>query len=317
MNRYSLLLSIFLLSFYSCKKDWIIQNTDISDGIHDIEMIGNHTGYVYSYGTGKLLKTTNGGHSWHQIFQFDSLYFEQIQFLDKNNGYLCGEQNTLLKTSSGGSVWDDCHIDHEAHNILIYGMYFSNIDSGFAAAILSENGKFFSRIYQTTNSAQSWSLVNELPHMILNIEKVGDEIWGSGYGVIIRNIDLRERWSYTYSDLNRPTGQIRDFATDHKGTVIAVSFAGKVLVKRPKKEEWEMQEITSNRLRSIDLLGKNKWLITGDKNKDNSCALFQTTDNGKTWEKIENKFPDIHRVHVTEKYIWITGKEGFIAKMRI
>ncbi len=43
--------------------------------------------------------------------------------------------------------------------------------------------------------------------------------------------------------------------------------------------------------------------------------IYRTTDEGVSWEK-NNDFPDIHRITETDKYIWIAGKNGFIAKMK-
>jgi photosystem II stability/assembly factor-like uncharacterized protein len=314
MKKYRLLIFILLLPCCSPQKDWIIQESGFTDGIHDIEMIDNETGFAYTYGTGKLLKTSDGGQSWDLIAQFDSLYFEQIQFTDEHNGYICGEKNTLLKTSDGGQTWENKGIGQEHDDIMIYGMCFTNNQNGYAAALRTENGKFISRIYQTIDGGQTWKLINNIPHMILNIEEIGNEIWGSGNGVIIRNIDRQDQWIYSFTDSSRSTGQIRDLAADQKGTIIAVSFTGKVLIKQTDNEEWEIQDITHNRLRSIARSGKNKWLIAGDKNIDKDCAIFQSMDNGKNWLKVKNEFPDIHRICVTRKHIWIAGKEGFIAR---
>jgi len=317
MNKYQLLIFIFLLPFCSLQKEWIIQETGISDGIHDIEMIDDHTGYAYSYGTGKLLKTKNGGQSWDQIAQFDSLYFEQIQFIDNDYGFICGENNTIMKTSDGGDTWIDCHIMQESDNNLIYGMYFINEQTGLVSVLKSENGNTSSKIYQTSNGGETWELINSLPYMVLNVEKVGIEIWGTGPGVILRNIDQKDQWTDVFIDSTRSIGQVRDIAMDQKGKILAVSFTGKVLIKEPDHEEWEIAEVTTNRLRSVTWYGKNKWLIAGDKNTDEDCTLFETTDNGQNWEKVKNEFPDIHRIYITRKYVWIAGKEGFIAKMRI
>jgi len=153
--------------------------------------------------------------------------------------------------------------------------------------------------------------------MVLNVEKVGIEIWGTGPGVILRNIDQKDQWTDVFIDSTRSIGQVRDIAMDQKGKILAVSFTGKVLIKEPDHEEWEIAEVTTNRLRSVTWYGKNKWLIAGDKNTDEDCTLFETTDNGQNWEKVKNEFPDIHRIYITRKYVWIAGKEGFIAKMRI
>ena len=56
-------------------------------------------------------------------------------------------------------------------------------------------------------------------------------------------------------------------------------------------------------------------MVVGDNNKNDGATVYITNDNGENWEKIGD-FPDIHRITLTEKNVWIVGKAGFIAKMR-
>jgi photosystem II stability/assembly factor-like uncharacterized protein len=72
--------------------------------------------------------------------------------------------------------------------------------------------------------------------------------------------------------------------------------------------------MTTNRLRSIAYLGEKEWLIGGDNNKNDGAVIYCSGDDGESWEK-NNEFPDIHRITLTGKNIWIVGKNGLIAKM--
>ena len=86
MKIISALILISLIGLTILNNDWVKTQTIIEDGLHDIEVINDDIALAYSYGTGKLFKTTNGGEIWAQIHQFDSLWFEQLQFIDENIG---------------------------------------------------------------------------------------------------------------------------------------------------------------------------------------------------------------------------------------
>ena len=90
---------------------------------------------------------------------------------------------------------------------------------------------------------------------------------------------------------------------------------GYILTTIDGGESFTFRQITRNRLRSIVYLGEQKWLVGGDKNKNDGAVLHYTNDNWMSWQR-NNDFPDIHRIHLTEKHIWIVGKEGLIARTR-
>ena len=151
--------------------------------------------------------------------------------------------------------------------------------------------------------------------MILNLYHKGNNVFATGNGFIISIGIETNQWKYNYRDTLGIVGQIRDiqFANDKLG--MAVSFNGKVLVTTNGGDSFTFNEITTNRLRSIAYLEAKKWLVVGDNNKNDGAVLYLTNDNGESWEK-SNNFPDIHRVTLTERDIWIVGKEGLIAKRK-
>jgi len=96
---------------------------------------------------------------------------------------------------------------------------------------------------------------------------------------------------------------------------MAVSFNGKILITNNGGDSFTSKSVTTNRLRSLAYLGDEKWVTVGDNNKNDGAVLHYSIDDGENWEK-NNEFPDIHRIGLTEKNIWIIGKTGFIAKMK-
>lgn len=131
-----LLLLLISLQFFSCaqKKDWKKISLNTQEHLHDIEVLDDNTALVYSYGTGKLFKTINSGNEWKQIHQFDSVYFEQIQFINPQTGWICGTPNKLFKTTDGGNNSKDISIK-ETKRSAIYGMNFNDEKTGYISVM--------------------------------------------------------------------------------------------------------------------------------------------------------------------------------------
>ncbi len=132
---------------------YFVQGYEIYD-IRSISFPDLNTGYCsgtfYNNYTGErrdiISKSTNGGLNWQIIRQessFSGSYrsYYDLQFLDNNTGYLCG--NPPIKTTNGGNSWFNI-----MENTIYYSMHFINSNTGWF-------GKWdYSAI--TTNGGTSW-----------------------------------------------------------------------------------------------------------------------------------------------------------------
>lgn len=309
---FSLTILIFLTSC-SINKDWTKIESKIEEGLHDIEIVDDKIALAYSYGTGNIYKTTNGGKNWKKIYQFDSLYFEQIQFFGEKTGWITGSPNKLFKTENGGVDWVDKSIKSELENALIYGMYFQDTRNGYIAIIRRNDNEFISNIYSTNDGGENWLLVNSINEMILNLEEIDNSIYGTGNNVIIKDIHKKNDWKYSFRDTTNQVGQIRDIEINEAGKLIAVSFNGYVLDWTGEK--WNSRKIIKNRIRSLTSVDHKTWIAAGDSNIERG-NLFISNDNGKSWINIQREFPDIHRINKSKKRLWAVGKEGLIVTRR-
>lgn len=297
------------------QSDWIFLEPPIEENFHDIEFINDTVGFVYSYGSGRIFKTTDGGFTWALILQTDSIYYEQIQFINKNTGWICGEKGRLLKTTDCGNSWLDISIEDEG-NLLLYGMLFTDELTGYLSGCSIREQKMNSVFLKTTDGGNSWAnMLNDIPDMILNLKKVSSSLFCSGTGVIIKIDKSETTWKYVFRDTSKTVGQIRDIAFANSMFGMGLSFNGKVLITSDEGETWTYKSITKNRLRSIKYLGQNKWIIGGDNNAGDGSVMYLSDNNGETWTKISD-LPDIHRITLSQNYIWITGKSGLLGKRK-
>lgn len=291
------------------------QNAGITETLHDIEIINDTIHIAYGYGTGNIYKTINGGDNWNLISQLDSVYFEQIQFIDECNGWIVGSPNKIYKTKDGGMSWENKSIAQERENklALIYGMYFSDINHGYISVTNRSESGLVTKIYRTMNGGNTWKEVNEVQEAILNLEENKGHLFGSGAHVIIEDIDDRHHVKYIFKDSTKQVGHIRDIEWKGKGELIGVSDNGYVISER--NYNWSMNKITTNRLRRIIKVG-DMLLVAGDNNNETG-NLFVGSVNGLDWKVRNEYYPDIHRLAIVNKKIWVVGKKGLIQEITL
>ncbi len=295
--------------------NWEEIDPGTNDGIHDIEITPNGTLFIYTYGTGKILRSSDKGESWEIAANLDSIYFEQIQFIDDKHGWICGEQGKIYKTIDGGQIWLDRSIAIDAGNLLLYGMWFEDKLNGMVSGAILKDRKLHNKIYFTEDGGSSWNEMTDFksPSMILNLEKSpADLLWGSGDNMIVKN--EHDSWNIMFYDSTKTTGQIRDllFIDDH--TIVAVSFKGKIIRSADGGQTWKNTPVTKNRLRSLALLHDGSLITAGDQNKENG-QIFISNDAGISWTPWENNLEDVHRIQVFGSSCWLVGKNGMIGKI--
>jgi len=304
---------ILVLSSCACSKHWQTFNPQTTDPLHDIEVLDKNTAFTYSYGTGKFLSTKNGRKTWQLLHQFDSIYFEQMQFFDSQNGWLAGNNKQLLKTNDGGKTWLNKSLKEWGELDAIYGMVFIDDTTGWIAVLHQSSNGLVSKIYQTNDGGDNWKHHSTLNEMILNLEYHNNTLWASGNNVILKLDDVATEWQTFYKDEDKKTGQIRDLEFIGKNKLIAASFTSTIV--NCNKGNCINQKIGKSRLRSISIGKNGKGIAVGDAIYD-QYNFFTTNNRGKTWQKAGKELPDIHRIFKHGKYYWIAGKEGFIAKFK-
>lgn len=269
-----------------------INNIGLKESFHDLCPIDEKSIIAYSYGSGLIIKSSDGGQNWNKVYQTDSIWFEQIEFPSPEIGYICGNTNKILKTQNRGDKWLElpiASIHPESH---FYGMKFTSVNTGYLAKWEFVDNKFITKILKTIDGGLNWEEINEYPHLILNIDLIGNELWASGKNILIQNID-KQNWEIIYEDEKKEVGDIRAFVVKDNQIVMS-SWNGFIIICKDKKLVSKKQ-ITTNRLRTIIRMENGVLYTAGDNNKV-SGNLFKSEDNGTTWEKFKGEFEDIHRL---------------------
>jgi len=287
-------------------------HSPIKDNLHNGFFLNDTNGWILSYGTGKLLKTTDGGESWYLITQIDSLFYEDIVFISEDKGWICGEYGSLLFTLDGGNNWSKR--DLADSTIAFYGIDFISDKRGILVGFNIKSGR--SIIYLTNNGGETW--IQQLPILPLiggleHIWFVNHQIWYiGGRGYVLKTSDSGINWQ---AELLTKDAVIRGIFFYNKSIGWAVGHEGMIFHTSDGGLSWqEVKNFTKNRLRNIYFINRKEGFICGDNNIEKG-SMWYTSDGGRNWQKLENDLPDLHRIIPGPNYLWIIGKSGHITKL--
>lgn len=140
-------------------------DSSLATGLVDVVFLSEDTGFVcgykgidYSVGSSVILKTTDGGKSWKQVFNGlkDGGEVWKLQFIDGNNAvasiqYSVLNFHSLVKSNDRGNSW----------TIVNTGKLLAQTQGiGFVTPLKGWIGGYYSGLFQTTDGGLSWEEVN-------------------------------------------------------------------------------------------------------------------------------------------------------------
>jgi photosystem II stability/assembly factor-like uncharacterized protein len=135
---------------------WSFQNAYVTSNLYGTFFIDSLKGFIVGgyplippFDPYTILKTVNAGATWSKHFYNKRL--TDIYFTDSNNGFIAGEQGTILKTTNGGGFWETKRSSSEYQDLNSVFCIDSNIiwTVGNAGTIL-----------KSIDSGNSWDLVS-------------------------------------------------------------------------------------------------------------------------------------------------------------
>lgn len=146
-----------------------------------------------------ILKTTNGGSSWTQVYSgVPAISFNDFHFIDNNIGYACGSHGWIIKTTDAGQTWD-----YLSSSVLVHllEIEFVSDTKGF---ILTASSEF---LLETIDAGATWQTKSFSPALeisyMCDLQFVNDstgfifghhDTWTSSYGKVYKTTDAGTTW---------------------------------------------------------------------------------------------------------------------------
>jgi len=217
-----------------------------------------------------ISKTTNAGDNWFSQPNPGDLLLD-VDFVNSNTGYACGNAATIIKTTNGGSNWTLVTPPVSSSHYL-NGVFFTEVNIGFICGYTTSG--FPSVILKTTNGGVNWSVQN-FPS-------------GTGYNSIFfvnanTGIVIGEKAAKTtnagatWVEKNQSVTTFQHslyFSSVNTG--YSTGFSGNIIKTSNGGETWYRQTSgTGSDLESVYFLNDNTGFVCGD-----NGVVLKTTDGG-------------------------------------
>jgi photosystem II stability/assembly factor-like uncharacterized protein len=130
---------------------WSLVYRDTMHSLMCAAYVGDSTAIVGGYGT--ILRSTDMGHSF-KVVKEQGDFYQSVDFVDGQTGYMVGYQGEVLKTSDQGRTWASIRSSNGLWGSTDYllSVDFINENTGYA---VGESGLMI----RTTNGGTSWQTV--------------------------------------------------------------------------------------------------------------------------------------------------------------
>lgn len=236
-------------------------------------------------GPGVILKTSNGGNSWQNVSPNTFFSAGGIHFINSQEGWFCGTIGSIMHTTDGGTTWTSQ--TSNTNNELRDIKFFNNL-SGWACGVSGT-------IVKTSDGGNTWNTQNSgASLMYLNAITITDSqtaFIGGQDGTLLKTVNGGSSWSSVY-----PFQLYQDFW--------GITFAGNKLMftQAPPQSfpgtgrlgfssdaglTWQLftRSLAQSRCDFRDVIMRTAQEWWAMGNSSDSGYVMKTSDAGLTWSK--------------------------------
>lgn len=259
----------------------------------DIVFLDEDTGFVggaintMTNSDNLILRTTNGGISWNQVYSHSHNSTKNIYFFDSQKGFAVGTRfydNMILWTEDGGLSWHESNIPYSFSNLT--SISFLENGEGFC---IGNNGQ----ILKSDDWGNNWFIqyqwefhtakINDAQVVDETTVFIGTETIGGGgvlSGSVFKSTDSGNTWESIFSLW--PFSRIQFLNTEF-GVAIGPGF-GEVYKTIDGGELWETKIINQFHFApaSVYFINEQIGFVGGS---ENTSVIYKTSDGGDNWVK--------------------------------
>jgi photosystem II stability/assembly factor-like uncharacterized protein len=175
---------------------WYEKQIDAGSNFYDMSLPSKNVGYLLANYNDKLVKTTNGGIDWttSDLPEITDGYYNTMQFVNEQTGYIIGTYGQILKTIDGGLNWTSAQISGQP---FLRDLAFVNENLGWLV-------DYYGQVIKTENGGESFSFYpleeNAITYSPRSICFANEQI---GYlstteGPVFKTVNAGDSWEIVY-----------------------------------------------------------------------------------------------------------------------
>jgi len=244
--------------------------------------------------------------------------FLALDVVDSENIWVVGEGGIMLKTTDGGSTWNEinCPVTYSLTDV-----DFINADTG----LVGGHGDTDTEILRTTNGGTSWELkkLDNTNYSIYDIEYIEDSLGDTsrafitaGRSLVWKTDDVCENWGGTSIDAGCGAADIQSicFLNKDEGWFVGTAALNSEVTIIHTTDGGATYEIQDNptdpdiKLNGVSFADNQHGIAAGS-----SPTILFTSDGGKNWETRSVSYYFWASVHMNPSgKAWIVGGNGNI-----
>jgi photosystem II stability/assembly factor-like uncharacterized protein len=314
MKKINILIFLLVIGFTSgYSQNWEKIYTGYNYILRGIEFpegqsqIGYAAGEHQTYNpNGIVIKTTDGGATWNQLWFGTLQGLEGISFTDLNTGYVCGWSHYFAKTTDGGVTWTPQNPGSAADVWYYDAVKFKDALHGVVGAA----GNVTAKIYATSDGGTTWVEGTGLTGVPYSICYVSDNTYflATNGGDIQKSTDGGLTWNTVASGF---------------GLLLGINFYNPMIGIATGEDGWLYKTFDGGATWTPQqtAYGNPLWRATAWKNQNEliMCGtpetVWSSNDGGANWI---NDYPtssyngamyDI--LHTSDDIYYICGSQGF------
>ncbi|MDQ1266904.1 MAG: hypothetical protein QG635_2057, partial [Bacteroidota bacterium] len=265
-------------------------STTFTANLHSVAFANSNVGYAVG-DSGSIIKTTDGGDTWFNLFSGSSNGLACINVVNDNNIFVGGNDIILHSTNQGYS-WEEMYIPGDGFHITINDINFINNIGWAVGGDIMLNSEL-SRILKSTNFGSNWSDVyfTNIKYSISSVLSIdtnsiifshSNEIWISQDSAIIyKSTNNGQNFNIVKNDY---FGGVQKLNTFDKNKLFACSRWGRIYISNNQGDSWTSIDLPdSTKLNSIYAINNNIAFSCGYYGK-----IIMTDDGGSLWEELNS-----------------------------
>lgn len=209
-----------------------------------------------------------------------------VQFLDANNGFVCGDSGAVLKTANGGSSWTAINIPT---TFPVRQISFVNSTTGYAAVGDPSNYTSSGGIFSTTNGGVTWTSLSWMASPFANLSVqffnsttgyVGSTHYTSGTGTdCYFTSNSGASWTPNPSSIDWNWIYDMSWQNVNQGWMVGNNQTnGSIFYTNNAGGSWSTQNSTSTFYYGIDFPNSNVGFVSGA-----GGIILASTNGGTSW----------------------------------
>ena len=313
-NLFTILLSFFLLTsdlYPQMGPPWEETNFGYNYIFRAIDFpsnqntIGFAAGESLTYnGDGIVVKTTNGGNTWTQVWQGAGRGIEGACFVDTDHGFIAGWPKLgqgwsgFAKTTDGGTTWTPVSVTNDIY--FFTDVIFKDASNG----ILMGQTNTGAGVWVTNNGGTTWSVGTGLN----GIPQHGCHVSGNIYFLVDNNGHIQKStnnglsWTTVYN-VGGPL-YILGIDSYNDDIIMACGDNGVVIISNDGGTTWEMQTIGTDIWHDFGWESESNVFLCGTPE-----LVVESSDGGMNWE---NSYPQSNYQAALYECVFTPDGHGFI-----